>query len=60
MDESNYAAQSLVHLFDRAKKLKERAFKYFMVTDGRRLFVTQLPIYRLKGERPGGGGGVDF
>ena len=31
-------------LSDRAKELKEQTHKHFMVIDGKRLFVTLLPI----------------
>jgi hypothetical protein len=44
VDETNYWAQSLVNLSKKAKELKSLTLKKLMVTDGRRLFVTKIPI----------------
>jgi hypothetical protein len=44
VEEMDYWAQSLVILSDKAKEIKNPPFKKFMTTDGRRLFVIEVPI----------------
>ena len=44
VEEMDYRAQSLVILFDKAKEISDSPLKKFMTTDGRRLFVTEIPI----------------
>ena len=40
----DYWAQSLVIFSDKANQIRNSPFKKFMTTDGRRLFVIEVPI----------------